>query len=138
MYEEKDYILRLIHEMIRMLAKLIFGKEIADNQATELSEEMSQLYQSMTAMVDNGDIDSAENILIENLDYEDTRYFYMSLLFYHYLNEKSERYLLEYDFSRAEILDGIKGIADFYGYEGFILDFPKDLTTEERSHHGCK
>lgn len=121
MYEEKDYILRLIHEMIRMLAKLIFGKEIADNQATELSEEMSQLYQSMTAMVDNGDIDSAENILIENLDYEDTRYFYMSLLFYHYLNEKSERYLSEHDFSKTEILDGIKRLAEFYGYEDFIL-----------------
>ena len=61
MYVEKDYILRLIHEIVRMLIRLLTGKDIEeDNMDFSLENEGS--YNKLIRMVDDGDINSAENI----------------------------------------------------------------------------
>lgn len=133
MYEEKDYILRLIHEIIRMIAKLALGKDISQDEEDALPPEVMNQYKTLSAMIDHGFIDSAEDALIENLDANDMQYFQMALMFYLQLNEKTEEYLTEHDFSKKEILDGIKYIVGFYGYGHILEAFTDDF---EESEHG--
>ena len=48
-------------------------------------------------------------------------YFELTLLFYEKLNAKTDEFLEEHDYSREEVLDGIKYVVDFYGY-GSLMD----------------
>lgn len=50
----------------------------------------------------------------------DKKYVQLSLLFYEYLNSKDDSFLKEHDYSRDEILDGLKYIADIHGYGSLI------------------
>lgn len=118
LYVEKDYILRLIHEMIRVIGKLLFGKDMDSGQ--DLPSDMKETYKKLIGMVDNGGINEAENVLCDNADSNDVQYFRMAVMFYEYLNQKTDQYLTDHDFSRAEILDGIRDIADLYGYGNLV------------------
>lgn len=120
MYVEKDYILRLIHEMIRALAKLLLGKDIDKNEDMSLPFEVEEQYKQLIGMVDRGEINSAENILYDHLDLTNMQYLQMAVMFYKYLNEATDSYLTEHDFSRAEIMDGISRIAKCYGYGSIV------------------
>lgn len=126
LYVEKDYFLRLIHEIIRALFKLLFSKDIDEEKDICLSSENEEIYNSFIHMIDNGEINLAENSLIHCLKLNDKQHFQLSLLFYEYLNSKEDSFLKEHDFSRNEILDGLKYIASIYGYSDFI-----QILTEE-------
>lgn len=102
MYVEKDYFLRLIHEIIRALFNLLFSKDIDEVEDICLSSENEEIYNSFIHMIDNGEINSAENSLIHCLSLNDKQYFQLSLLFYAYLNSKEDSFLKEHDFSRDE------------------------------------
>ncbi len=45
------------------------------------------------------------------------------MLFYSYLNNKSDEYLEEHDFSRDEVKSGLKDITKRYGVDGFVDAF---------------
>ncbi len=68
--DEKDYIMRIIKEMVRMLFSLMLGKQY---KSVELPEENKyEVYGKALAefekMVDAGLINEAENILLESID----------------------------------------------------------------------
>lgn len=127
MYEEKDYIIRLINEVIRTAVSLMLGKEFGKDKDADLPVEYTVEYKRLALMVDDGDIDSAENILIDHLHADDLKYFQMGLMLYLHMNEKSESFLKDHDFSKKEILDGVKYLINYYGYgslmEAFVTDF---------------
>lgn len=120
MYVEKDYILRMIHEMIRALAKLLLGKDIDKNEDMSLPFEIEEQYKQLIGMVDRGEINSAENILYDHLDLTNMQYLQMAVMFYKYLNEATDSYLTEHDFSREEIMDGISRMAKCYGFGSIV------------------
>lgn len=120
MYVEKDYVLRLIHEIVRTLFKLLFGKEIEEEKDRCLSPENEQIYSHLIHMIENGEINSAENSLMNGLNLNDRQYFQFSLWFYEYLNGKDDSFLIEHNFSREEILEGLRHIVDLYGYGTLI------------------
>lgn len=126
MYVEKDYVLRLIHEIVRALFKLLFSRDIDEEKDICLSSENEEIYNRLIHMIDNGEINSAENSLVYSLNLNDKQYFQLSLLFYEYLNSKEDSFLKEHDFSRDEILVGLKDIASIYGYSNLI-----QILTEE-------
>lgn len=126
MYEEKDYVLRLIRESIRMVAKIAFGKDIDQDDET-LPLEVVEQHRRLSAMIDDGEINEAENILLDNLDAENMGYFQMALQFYQQLNEKSEKYLNQHNFSKEEILDDIKYVINFYGYGNMMEALIEDI-----------
>lgn len=70
-------------------------------------------------MVDEGDINGAENYLSDELDTENKGYLEMALTFYMYLNQLSDAELYEADYSREEIVEGINSICAEYGISGF-------------------
>lgn len=126
MYVEKDYILRLIHEIVRTLFKLLFGKDIEKEKDICFSSENEKIYNKLIDMIDNGEINLAENSLMESLNLNDKQYFQLSLLFYEHLNNKDDTFLIEHDFLRQEILDGLRSIANIYGYDNLIQVFTKE------------
>lgn len=116
MYIEKDYILRLIHEIIRMLFRLLTGKESASEEDAAFSLENEEFYRSLISMAERGEINTAEDNMLGYVDLTSKQDIQLALLFYRRLNEMDDLFLTEHDFSREEILDGVKHIADGHGY----------------------
>lgn len=116
MIEDKDYIMRLTHEIARTLIKLIFNRDIDKEDETPVSLERLQQFKKLTAMIDDGQINEAENQLLDELDPDSQSYFEMALLFYEKLGCKGEEFLEEHCFTQDEVVDGLQYIVDYYGY----------------------
>ena len=115
MIEDKDYIMRLTHEIARMLIRLIFGRDIDKEDELPVSVERLRQFKNLTAMIDGGQINEAENQLLDELDPDSQSYFEMALRFYEKLGCKSEEFLEEHGFTQDEVVDGMKYIGDAYG-----------------------
>lgn len=113
---EQDYIVRLIHEMIRAILRLLFHID-TDAPTAELLNEMEEreALDRLLDLVDNGNINEAENKIYELISGGNIEALEMALLFYSYLNDKTDDFLEENDFSRAEIKSGLKNIVSEYG-----------------------
>lgn len=127
MLEDKDYVMRIIHEWIRTLIKLIFNKDIDQDNDTEIPLEVMERYRKLIAMIDDGEINEAENILLDGLKEGDRAYFEMSLLFYEKLSGKTDEFLAEHDYSREEVVDGLKYVVNYYGYGSLLEAFTEDI-----------
>lgn len=127
MYEEKDYIMRLIHELIRTLIKLLCGADPDRSEKELLPAAKKGRYLSLRQMLDDGEINQAENLLQEELDIHDRADLEMALLFYRSLNQKSDEFLEDHNFSREEIRDGISYVVDLYGYGSMLDAFLEDF-----------
>lgn len=66
---EQDYIMRIIKEMVRAMLKLLFNID-TESPAAELleDEEEKATLESLLDMIDDGDINEAENIIFEIVD----------------------------------------------------------------------
>lgn len=119
MYEQ-DYILRLIKEIIRTLLKLIFHLDVEQSALREedLEADLQAESQKLTELMEDGQINDAENRLWEKLDGRDQGQFKMAMLFYLRLNEKDDEFLKENNYSREEIVEGLKYVSGMFGYEG--------------------
>ena len=127
MLEEKDYIMRIVHEWIRTLIKLIFNKDIDKDDEEPVSLKVIEQYKKLLSMIDDGEINEAENILIDGLKEGDRAYFVMALLFYEKLSGKTDEFLVEHDYSREEVVDGLKYVVNFYGYGSLLDAFTDDI-----------
>ena len=127
--DEKDYIMRMIKQMIRALVSLILGKkftlvELPNENKYEVSGSTLDEY---LMMVDAGRINEAENAILENVDYSDKNDVAAVVKFYEYINEQEDAFLEEHGYSREEVLDGLKQVAEEAGYGsmiGLFLDAP--------------
>ncbi|MDF2804476.1 MAG: hypothetical protein K0S61_4381 [Anaerocolumna sp.] len=114
---QKDYIMRLISEVIRALLKLFFN--IDTNKKEDLlfnDEVLDEKYLELQDLIDNGKINEAENKLLEELNSKDISHYKLALMFYSYLNEKDINFLVDHDFSKDEIIDGLKHVSAVFGY----------------------
>ena len=119
---EQDYVMRLIKEMIRVILKLLFNIDV-ETLTTRLieNEEEKATLEVLLNMIDEGAINEAENIIFELA--EDNANLEMILLFYSYLNDKSDTFLLENHFSRKELQTDLKNILSQYGLDSMIEVF---------------
>ena len=120
--DEKDYIMRIIKEMARVLFSLMLGKkyvavEMERNNGYEAS---GKKLNELLGMIDRGEINRAENLLLESIDYSDKQSVAAAALFYQYLSEKEEGFLTEHDFSKEEVLDGMNRLLQKSGYGDVI------------------
>lgn len=118
---EQDYIMRLIKEMIRAILKLLFNidTETPTAKLIENYEEKTTL-ENLLNMVDEGSINEAENIIFDIATAGNKVNLEMILLFYSYLNDKSDDFLTENNFSRKELQDDLKYILSQYGLDSMI------------------
>ncbi|SER01749.1 hypothetical protein SAMN04487884_101147 [Butyrivibrio fibrisolvens] len=120
--DEKDYIMRIIKEMVRVLFSLMLGKKyVAVEMERDNGYEVSgRKLAELLEMIDRGEINKAENLLLESFDYSDKNSITAAAMFYQYLSEKEEKFLIEHDFSREEVLDGISRLMRQAGYADVI------------------
>lgn len=116
--DEKDYIMRIIKEMARVLFSLMLGKQY---KSVELPEEnkyevSGKALEEFEKMVDQGFVNEAENMLLENIDYTKKEEILAAILFYQYVSEKDNDFLTLHNYSKEEALDGIKVLAEKAGY----------------------
>ena len=108
--DEKDYIMRMIKEMVRVLFSLMFGKKYV---SVELEKEnkyevSGKNLKSFLDMIDSGQINEAENILLDNIDYTNNDDVMAAALFYQYLSEKDSEFLINNNYTKEEVLSGFK------------------------------
>ena len=120
--DEKDYIMRIIKEMVRVLFSLMFGKKyVSVEQEAENGYEVSgKKLDELLTMIDNGEINEAENLMLDNIDYSNRNELAAAALFYQYLSEKNEDFLQKNNYSKEEVLDGINQIMQKAGYNDLV------------------
>lgn len=111
---EQDYIIRQLKEMIQAILKMLFNID-AKSPTTELleSQEDKELLESLLELADNGNISAAENRLYGLTDNNSSN-LKTALLFYSYLNDKTDEFLEANNFSREEIKSGINLLMNKY------------------------
>lgn len=116
--DEKDYIMRMIKEVARVLFSLMLGKkyvqvELEDQNKYEVSGRKLGDYK---AMADRGEINEAENLLLEEIDYDNSEEVAAALLFYQYVSQKGQDFLKLHNYSEEEVLEGMQQLARNAGY----------------------
>lgn len=125
---EQDYVMRLIKEMVRVILKLLFHVD-TESPTAELLEnkEEKETLENLLDLIDAGKINEAENRLSDLVDGADRGSLEIALLFYSYLNDKSDEFLKENDFSREEIKLGMERVFDVFGLSSMVRVFLTDF-----------
>ena len=120
--DEKDYIMRMIKEMVSVLFSILLGKQyVSVDEERKNGYEVSGTHlNDLLDMIDNGQINEAENLMLDDIDYSDKKGLAAALLFYQYLSEKKKDFLQDHDYSDEEILDGAKQILQKAGYGNIV------------------
>ena len=126
--DEKDYIMRMIKEMVRILFSLIYGKKYV---SVELEKEnkyevSGKNLKSFLDMIDSGQINEAETILLDNIDYANNDEVMAAALFYQYLSEKDSEFLINNNYTKEEVLSGFKQLLVQSGYNNLLYIIKDD------------
>jgi hypothetical protein len=109
MYED-DWLMSQIKLLAASIAKIVFRKEtvlyeIGDEENLTESDE---LYLYLRELLNSGEINEAEDALFDVLTPGDQSVLLLAVDFYQRLNEWSDEDLVRRNFSRAELLDGLR------------------------------
>lgn len=117
--DEKDYIMRIIKEAVTVLFSFLLGKTyVSVEQELQNHYEVSgQNLNGFLEMIDDGDINEAENNLLNNINYQDKDEVLAAALFYHYVSEKDSIFLRQHNYSKEEALDGLQQLMKKAGYD---------------------
>ena len=120
--DEKDCIMRMIKEMVRVLFSLAFGKkyvsvELEKENKYEISGKNLKIFLNM---IDLGQINEAENILLDSIDYTNKNEVMAVALFYQYLSEKDNQFLENNNYTKEEVLSGFKQLLMKSGYSDLL------------------
>ena len=112
-YYEKDYIMRLIHGIALVLARLLLGRQMENEGeiATILDKQEKEQNDLLLRMVDEGKINRAEERLfdlLENASWNDRHKAAVAICFYSHVNDKDDEFLEKADFTREEIMEGLE------------------------------
>ena len=113
---EEDYIMRQIREMVRMLLKLLFQlDQEEDSEELLRGTKENEVLRELLEMVDDGRINEAENRVYELCEDGEMANLKVMLLFYDYLNGKSDEYLEQCEFSREELKEDMRDLLAGFG-----------------------
>ncbi|MEJ6950502.1 DUF6483 family protein [Natronospora cellulosivora (SeqCode)] len=114
---EHDFIMRMIKDLAKFLA-LFLKKDNVDYVLPKDQEDYTEtdyLYKELLKLLNQDEINKAENLLFQKLDRENTKFLDLAIDFYTRLNNFDDDYLEKNDFTRLEIEDGLKEIAEKFG-----------------------
>lgn len=133
---EDDYVTRQNREILNTLRKIVFGdsEERApyntaardsgrEAQSNELMDDTSEALFELQSMVNDGNINDAENKVYDLIETGDRGDMRTALYFYAYLNDKSDDFLEEHQYSRQEVTDGIRNVCENYGLGSLVQIF---------------
>lgn len=119
---QDDWMMRQIEMMTRFIANVVFKKneedinyEIIGNiEDTDSLTSTDKTYLQLCALVNDGEIGQAEDLLFDNMEYSD-KYIELASDFYRRLNRMSDEELEAGGFSRDEVYDGYVEIMSLLG-----------------------
>ena len=117
---EQDYIMRMIKSIVSFFIKLITGKSdtVYELPSDGLYTPCDDIFARILSLADGGKINEAENLLYANVEPDSKDYLLMGLPFYSHINEYTDNFLSDHNYSRQEIQDG-------------IIAFTKEFTIDE-------
>lgn len=117
---EQDYIMRMIKSIVSFFIKLITGKSdtVYELPSDGLYTPCDDIFARILSLADGGKINEAENLLYANVEPDSKDYLLMGLTFYSHINEYTDNFLSDHNYSRQEIQDG-------------IIAFTKEFTIDE-------
>lgn len=120
--DEKDYVMRMIKEMARVIFSVAFGKTYVSVEMEKANKYRvsGKALNDLWEMIDAGQINEAENLLLENIDYADKEEVMGAALFYLYLSEKEDSFLEAHQYSKEEVLFGFKQLFERSGYQEIL------------------
>ena len=120
--DEKDYVMRMIKEMARVIFSLAFDKTYVSVEMEKANKYRvsGKALNDLWEMIDAGQINEAENLLLENIDYADKEEVMGAALFYLYLSEKEDSFLEAHQYSKEEVLFGFKQLFERSGYQEIL------------------
>lgn len=71
-------------------------------------------------MIDSGEINEAENILLDSIDYTNRNEVMAAAFFYQYLSEKDSEFLKNNNYTKEEVLSGFKQLLMQSGYDELL------------------
>lgn len=122
---KQDYILRMVEELINVLIKTLKDGTEDKEEINSFDANNDELYLYLKKLVDDKKINEAENYLFEKLNENNKKDFLSGMAFYKYLNEKSDEFLEESNYSREEVLEGMADLSKKYGFGDFVEMFMK-------------
>ena len=119
---EKDYILRMVKDLVKSIAHIVLSKSEIEYELPEKDDysRIDYLYVRLLELVNQGKINDAEDMLFDEINTSDMKQFEMAMSFYLYLNDFGDNYLESNDYSRDEISEGIKSICKEYGVSSMV------------------
>lgn len=119
MYYQKDYLMRLIEDIVRIIARIFFGKDYERFQFVDetLLSKTDLWYRQLMELIEQRRLGEAEDILFDGLDTQNRDHMSVALDVYMAMNALSDDELEDADFSREEIKDGLKKITGMFGID---------------------
>lgn len=115
---EQDYIMRQIHQIIKVLVKVLFNVDSETITSSMIQDtETRETADYLLKKIDGGNIGEVENEFSELTKNKTMDNLLLGMVFYSYLNEKDDDYLESNNFSRDEVENGIKRLLSDYGLE---------------------
>lgn len=121
----QDYIMRMIDNMTKLLAQLILKKKEPAYTLPGSEEdynETDRVYARIITLTDAGNVNEAENELLEYVDGNGADKLEMGLSFYLHLGQMDADFLDEHNYSKEEIKDGLEMLAREYGVSGIVTE----------------
>ena len=118
---QDDHMIRNIQDVGRLIAKLLLHEQQPDYRLPETEEdytEADKLFSTVMKLAEEGKINEAENELYMGMVEDDADYLELALTFYLYLNDMDGDFLDDNDYSREEVLEGMKDLASDWGVTG--------------------
>ena len=115
---QQDYVMRQIEMMTAAIARVFFKRETAFDY--EIADEQHYtdddlLYRLLCAMLAQGKINEAENMLFERLQPGNLNHLSIAMDFYRRIRFMDEKTLEQCNFSHEEALQGLSDIAMRFG-----------------------
>ncbi len=124
MLYQKDWLMRQIEAMIRIIAGIIFQREARSNAVLIPTEPASGLDPTLRRQIDaflaQGQPCETEDWLFAQTDPGDIRVLRAALYFYALLNTWSDEELTMHNFPRDEIKSGLTEICRLYGLDAML------------------
>ena len=111
---ENDYIMKMIKEAARALAAFALGKKLPEYNLPDEKEDYTMsdhLYEQLIQLAEEGKLNEAEDLLFDHIDSEIEDIFELGINYYLYINEFSNDRLEENNYTREEIMEGIRDFA---------------------------
>lgn len=119
---EKDYIMRIVREMVRMLLKLLFDIDVSRSMEDVIKEaEENETLTRLLSMIDEGLVNEAENELYELISDGDRIHLKTALIFYYHLAGKEQEFLHAHGYTLEEVKEGVEDVIERYGVSDIAM-----------------